>query len=399
MLTGADDATYLAVATRIYNAMQAVGTYRPARAELFPTESPFVPGEIVSVKDSQNVTFNMPVMSLTLSNAAAVVEATGNKTRAESNDTGRSLAQLANDIVQINKLKVGWAEIDQAIINTVEANELKSSDFVPANDGIFAASGMAIDLAEKNIKATAFAVDNTGKLYADSADLSGILFQRAKITSNLTWNAGTTQGGYTKYGSIPYRNLVSIGITGLTVDTIDAKFDYIHGIQVEEIEVEATPVSPFRIPLYTGTADSVDVWLKLPAGETATIYTINVVSSTPIMTIPQYSAVTFNSKPEFNAGVEIDGVDLDSTSILPVSKRIGITAQTLSISSGTRGVMMISGYNSDIMGIWMWACSSSGAIMTTAVKSASSISFTTGTNSLTIANSSQQVAFGVMIAF
>lgn len=403
LLTGADDATYIAVATRIYNAMQAIGNYRPARAELFPTENPFVPGEIIGVEDSQGVTFNMPVMSLSLSNAAAVVEATGNKTREESNDTGRTLAQLANDVVQLNKLKVDWAEINEAIINTVEANELKSSDFVPANDGIFAASGMAIDLADKNIKATAFAVDNTGKLYADSADISGIDFYRSKITTNLIWSAGTTQDGYTKYGPISYRNLVGISVGGLTVDAIDAKFDYYdNGTLQETYSVTGTPISPFRIPLYTGDADSVDVWLKLPAGETATIYTINVVSAFPVMTIPQNSVVTFNSKPEFNAGVEIDGVDLDSTSILPVSKRIGILAndsQTLTISSGTRGIMMISGYNTDIMGVWMWACSSTGGVMVSSVKSASSISLTTGTNSLTIANSSAQVAFGIMINF
>ena len=403
LLTGADDATYLAVATRIYNAMQAIGNYRPARAELFPTENPFVLGEIIAVKDSQNVTFNMPVMSLTLSNAAAVVEATGNKTRAESNGVERSLAQLANDVVQLNKLKVDWAEINEAIINTVEANELKSSDFVPANDGIFAYSGMAIDLANKNIKAVDFAVDDNGKLYANAADFSGINFGATYITTALIYSAGTVQDGYTKYGSIPYRKLKSVTLPGLTVDAIDAKFDYYdNGTLVETYSLTAMPVSPFYIPLYSGTADAVDVWLKLPAGESTTLNTVSVSTFFPIMVVPSNAQVVFNNKPNFDGGAKIDGVDLDSSSIVSASQRFSVSAgssTTKTIESSTRGVLMTSGYNNNVMGIWMWACSSSGTIMTMAVQTASGISLSTAANALTISNSSQNAAFGIMINF
>ena len=402
LLTDASDATFLAVAEQIYNQMQLLPTYRPARAELFPLETPFLVGEVVSVKDAQNVSFTMPIMSLTISNAAMVAEATGNERRVERNSVDKDLANLAATVVQIDKLKVGWAEIDEAIINTVETNEIKSSDYVPANDGIFAESGMAIDFSDKEIKAVDFAVDSDGKLYTSAADIAGVEFNTLRFYANLIWNVSSTSGGYSWYGTIPYRNLVEITVNGLTSATISVKFDYYNGSTlVSTYSSIAWPVSPFRIPLYKGEADGVKIGIKLPLGETATIYTRNVSSERPQMTVPSGAAVTFNSEPSFNAGAIVDGVTLDSTTLL-TAKRFSVASNdstTVSLDNSTRGVIVMSGIGTGGRGLYFWSCSSTGAVVVTDGIAGSALTLTSSTNSITVASTSANIAYGVVINF
>ena len=396
LLTGASGETYLAVAETIYEAMQEVPAYRPAKANLFPLETPLEIGSVIPVTDSQGVSFYMPIMSMTISNAVTVVEATGNETRVEKNPVEKELANLAADIVQINKLKVDWAEINEAIINTVEANELKSSDFVPANDNIFAESGMAIDLAEKTVKAVDFAVDGDGKLYASAADIAGVQFDAAKVYSNLVWNSAGSQDGYYKYGAIPYRNLVEISISGVTDETIDAKFDYYNGSElVHQAEVEQTTVSPFRIPLYTGDADGVIVFLKVLGGQTATIYTRNVVSSTPVMNVPADASVTFGG------GIYVDGKLLDASTIVSAKKFTATANNTtnVSVDTNTCGVIMFSGLGAGARGLYFFACDANGTVYLTTAFAASALTLTAGTNAFTIASTNAYDANGVMINF
>ena len=127
LLTGADAALYNAAANAIYTALNALGTYRPATARLFPMENPFRAGDVVAVTDVQGVSFTTVIMEQTVTDSDATLTSTGNEDYADSeSNTQKALVQLASDIVQINKLKVGWAEIDQAIINELQANGINA---------------------------------------------------------------------------------------------------------------------------------------------------------------------------------------------------------------------------------------------------------------------------------
>lgn len=133
LLTNATSSTMEDVAEWIYSQMILLPVYRPARAELFPAENPFRAGDIVAVTDIQNVSFSMPVMSMTVEQSAATVEATGNRSYDQDygNDTSKQLQNLSNSIVQIDRLKVGYAEIDSAVIGTLEANGI-DADWINA---------------------------------------------------------------------------------------------------------------------------------------------------------------------------------------------------------------------------------------------------------------------------
>lgn len=133
LLTNAESETMEAVAEWIYTEMSEIPVYRPARAELFPAENPFRTGDIVAVTDVQGVSFAMPIMSMTVEQSAAVVESTGNKSYDADygSDTSKQLQNLSNSIVQIDRLKVGYAEIDEAVIGTLEANGI-NADWINA---------------------------------------------------------------------------------------------------------------------------------------------------------------------------------------------------------------------------------------------------------------------------
>lgn len=125
LLTDADAAVYNAAAQRIYNGML---DYRPAQISLFSWESNFRAGQIVNVTDSQNVSFQTPVMSLTVSESGAELESTGAESYSGESSTAKELVQLASDIVRIKKLKVDWAEIGTAIINYLTANNVTAQN-------------------------------------------------------------------------------------------------------------------------------------------------------------------------------------------------------------------------------------------------------------------------------
>lgn len=396
LLTGADEATYNAVAQNVYTRMSGIPLYHPGKANLFPMENPFRAGDIVAVTDSQSVSFYMPIMHLSVSDAAAVVEATGNEVMDGNGSDEHALTQLAADIVRINKLKVDWAEIDEAIINTVEANELKSNDYSPANNGIYAESGMGIDLANKTIKATDFAVTADGKLYADAAEIAGASFFTSHFYSTVVWNAGIVQDGYTKFGAIPYRTLASISIIGMTAPKVLAKFDYYNGsTKVYSSDASVVSVASFRIPLYSGTADSVVVWLKLN-GETATITTVSVGSTS-------YGA-TFPYRPTFSTGISCDGVTINSTFLNSLVKATSVTvpandSATISLSSGTRGIILFSSVGDYARGLYFFSCASDGTVKVTNGVVGSSLTFTEGLESITIASTSSYTTYGILIAF
>lgn len=133
LLTNATDVTMEAVAEWIYTTMSALPVYRPAVAHLFPFENPFRAGDIVVVTDAQGVSFVMPIMSMTVEQSAATVEATGNLSYDQDfgTDTAKQLQNLSNSIVQIDRLKVGYAEIDEAVIGSLTANGI-DADWINA---------------------------------------------------------------------------------------------------------------------------------------------------------------------------------------------------------------------------------------------------------------------------
>ena len=129
LLTNATEATMTSVAQHIYTEMLTIPVFRPARVELFPMENLFRAGDVVRVTDIQGVSFYMPLMSQDFSQQAAVFEATGNESydyEYEAN-TSKALRNLANSIVQIDRLKVGYAEIDEAVIDSLEANGINAN--------------------------------------------------------------------------------------------------------------------------------------------------------------------------------------------------------------------------------------------------------------------------------
>lgn len=123
LLTGSTSATYTAVAQNIYTVMTATGTYRPAQLALFPFNNPFRAGDIVKVTDIQGVSFVTPVMSMTVSAEAAHLGSTGNEEYSVSaNAVSKEIAALSDNIVRLKKLKVDWADITTAVINTLVAS-------------------------------------------------------------------------------------------------------------------------------------------------------------------------------------------------------------------------------------------------------------------------------------
>ena len=133
LLTNATDVVMETVAEWIYTTMSALPAYRPAVAHLFPFENPFRAGDIVAVTDAQSVSFVMPVMSMTVEQSAATLEATGNLSYDQDfgTDTAKQLQNLSNSIVQIDRLKVGYAEIDTAVVDSLEANGI-NADWINA---------------------------------------------------------------------------------------------------------------------------------------------------------------------------------------------------------------------------------------------------------------------------
>lgn len=207
LLTGASASFYNSVAQTVYTAMSSLGTYRPMTASLFPRENPFRAGDIVSVTDSQSVTFTAPITGQTVSNSAATLESVGNETYTDYSGSAKGLTQLASDIVRINKLKVGWAEIDNAIVNYLTANDITAQNLtiVDENGTVLAtynASGIVLGQTSEGhaeIDNNSFELyDEDGNIYFVVGDLrnsSGVA--SLKESKNFYETTGYTDVNYT----------------------------------------------------------------------------------------------------------------------------------------------------------------------------------------------------------
>ena len=201
LLTGADASFYNSVAQTVYTAMSALGTYRPMTASLFPRENPFRAGDIVSVTDSQSVTFTAPITGQTVSNSAATLESVGNETYTDYSGSAKGLTQLASDIVRINKLKVGWAEIDNAIVNYLTANDITAQNLtiVDENGTVLAtynASGIVLGQTTKahaELDYNSFKlIDYDGNTFFEANDFRGS-DGTFEVTNTITATTQTNQ--------------------------------------------------------------------------------------------------------------------------------------------------------------------------------------------------------------
>lgn len=117
--------TLKSVAQNIYIRMLPIAQYRPARINLFPFENPFRAGDIVNVTDAQGVSFVTPVMSMSITPEAAVIESTGTEEYEDTSSVEKQIQNLTDNMVRINRLKVGWADIDEAVIRSLRTNFLQ----------------------------------------------------------------------------------------------------------------------------------------------------------------------------------------------------------------------------------------------------------------------------------
>lgn len=131
LLYGASSTDMLSIAQSIYTTMTAFGTYRPMTVDMFPNECPFKPGDIVPVTDAQGVSFTTAIMEKTVTDSAVTLASTGREVYGDyALDTAKQLVQLASDIVRVNKLKVGWAEIDEAVVGVLTSIGMNPDEVV-----------------------------------------------------------------------------------------------------------------------------------------------------------------------------------------------------------------------------------------------------------------------------
>lgn len=95
LLAGADSEFYNMVAQNVFTAMSALGTYKPMTVNVFVRENPFRAGDIVSVTDSQGISFTAPLTGMTVSDNSATLESVGRQEYEDTTNTQKALTQLA----------------------------------------------------------------------------------------------------------------------------------------------------------------------------------------------------------------------------------------------------------------------------------------------------------------
>lgn len=191
LLTDADDADYLRVATRLYTAYQGLDNYRPFEAKLFPSENPFRAGDIVSVTDAQGVSFSGMIYSLRVDSAEAVVSSSGNETFEEQTEqsTKSKITNLGAGLVRLKNLFVENLEALVARIDNLFAQEITMTGMIHSDDYSriqgqpYANSGMAMDFESDEFVAPYFAMDDAGHLYSNAAYFGDLYFCDALGTS------------------------------------------------------------------------------------------------------------------------------------------------------------------------------------------------------------------------
>lgn len=219
LLTDADSTTLNSVAQKIYTALHAVPEYRPATIKLFPSENQILPGRIIAVTDAQGFSFATIVMSIVSDGAVDKLKSTGAETYEETDQVNQKskIVNMASSILRLKKLIVEEIEAVIARIETLFANEitvtgsLHSDDYDKLESQPFAASGMALDFAERTINGKYFTVDENGTLISRSAFFGDMYFSDAYDSANSTKNEapyqmldaqGNVSTNYTAYETV-----------------------------------------------------------------------------------------------------------------------------------------------------------------------------------------------------
>lgn len=236
LLSGASVATLENVAQTLYAVLSALPAYRPCAVDLFRFDNPLRAGDIVEVEDAQGVSFNTIVMSLTVNPEGAHIECAGRETY--NTDIGSNLydvvVNLAQNIVRINRLKVDWADINQAIINYLTANNVTAQNLtiVDENGTVLATySGSGITLGEDDMSKAEF-TNNSFQLHdkwlgsdilcgymGTSRDSNGI----ENVTRNYTGDGSTTQFTLTP----PYDSNTNSLVVKVNGSVVSVSSDYV----------------------------------------------------------------------------------------------------------------------------------------------------------------------------
>ena len=257
LLNNASVSTYTAVAQNLYNVMHALPSYRHSTINLFVNENPFRAGQFVSVTDAQGVMFNTPIFYMTVKASGARLASNGARTYEERTTVkqNKTLANLSANLVEIGKLKVGWAEIDDAVIDSLEANGINAneitvsgtlhSDDYARTGSPYSDSGIGIELDNKIIAAENFAVDADGKVYARGGDIAGFnLHAEASDWSEYTFDrfedvTGNNSNNFTQDLDIVdghITELITAGENG-TVQMLSSVHDTIFSVEYDSNQV------------------------------------------------------------------------------------------------------------------------------------------------------------------
>jgi hypothetical protein len=226
LLTNATEQTYTAAAQNVYQVMSSLPAYRHAVVQLFNFLNPFRAGQFVSITDAQGVSFTAPIFEMRVQASGAEIKSSGKQSYedTEQNTVAKTLANLANNIVQIDKLKVNWADIDTAVINTLETNDITAKNLTVIDDDgnvVATYSGNVVigkdDETHLEIDFNSLKlIDKEGNVYfyvSDLRDETGY----AEVTNRFTGDGQTTTFRF----SVAINQIVSVTIDGVDVPSSD----------------------------------------------------------------------------------------------------------------------------------------------------------------------------------
>lgn len=254
LTTDATTATMTAIAQNVYTVLHAIPTWRPAEVDLFPFENTFSAGDIVSVTDSQNVTFNTLVMKTTLSESVANLSSSGRETYSDTErSTEAALANLSASIVQIDKAKINTADVGTAIIDTLESEDITTKNLTVIDDNgnvIATFRGSAITLGET--AKTHAAVDYHSLKLIDRGNNEYFAVQDLRNSSG--YYAATdnyTGDGYTKTYDMSY-----VPVSGTITAKVNGTTTTAYTIDRQWITFTTAPASGAAIIVTYDTQDS-----------------------------------------------------------------------------------------------------------------------------------------------
>lgn len=361
-LTDASEETYLLVAENVLRNMIVLPVYRYSDIQLFPNENPFRAGQFVSVEDVNGVSFMTPIFTMSVAPNGVTIHSSGSDDydAIEASTVAKTLARQDSDIVRINRLKVGWAEIDTAVINALIANGIDAewintgyldADRIDAHSiavgkltGSISNNGWVLNLTDGtltigNISAANI---NAGTLSADRLAANSIAV--GKLTgsiSNNGWvldldngtltlgnisadniNAGTLNAARIGANSIAVSKLTgSIASNGWTIDLTNGTLTIgnisANNINAGTLNVDRIAANSLDVAKLTGAITTSDGWEVDLLHETFTVGELSAdkITSGALTVKDANDFVLFNADVSTGA-VKIGGWKVDSDGYL-----------------------------------------------------------------------------------